>query len=107
VEHQQVKELLAKLEDLEPENAEFGATAKVMMEDIEHHLSEEEDELFPQVRAGMSQQQLEEIAGELESAKKVAPTHPHPKAPNTPPGNLVAGAAAAVMDRAKDAIKRD
>jgi hypothetical protein len=40
-------------------------------------------------------------------AKKFAPTRPHPQAPNTPPGNVIAGAAAAVTDKARDMLKRD
>lgn len=32
-----------------------------------------------------------------------APTHPHPSAPDTPPGNLVAGPVGALFDRIRDA----
>jgi hypothetical protein len=41
----------------------------------------------------------------MEKAKKLAPTRPHPRAPDQPPGNLVAGTMAAVMDRAKDMVR--
>jgi hypothetical protein len=36
----------------------------------------------------------------------MAPTHPHPRAPDTPPGNLVAGAAAGAIDKAEDTGKK-
>ncbi len=42
----------------------------------------------------------------MAKAKGLAPTHPHPHAPNTPPGNIVGGAAAAV-DKVRDAVRRD
>ena len=35
----------------------------------------------------------------MASAKKTAPTRPHPRSPDTPPGNLVAGTAAGVVDK--------
>lgn len=41
----------------------------------------------------------------MEKAKALAPTRPHPRAPDQPPGNLVAGTMAAVMDRARDMVR--
>jgi hypothetical protein len=38
-------------------------------------------------------------------AKATAPTHPHPKAPNQPPGNILLGPIAAIIDRARDAAR--
>jgi hypothetical protein len=38
-------------------------------------------------------------------AKKVAPTHPHPHAPNSPPGNLAVGPVLALVDRVRDAAQ--
>jgi hypothetical protein len=46
----------------------------------------------------------------MRMAKRVAPTHPHPNAPSTPPGNIVAGLAVSVIDKirdvARDAVRR-
>jgi hypothetical protein len=53
---------------------------------------------------------LNELGARLAQGKKVAPTRPHPRSPDTPPGNMLAGAAAGVIDRARDvgkeAVKR-
>ena len=49
---------------------------------------------------------LDELGQAMASLKKTAPTHPHPKAPDEPPGNLVAGAGAALVDKAIDAGRR-
>ena len=38
-------------------------------------------------------------------AKDKAPTHPHPHAPDTPPGSVIAGAAAAAVDKVRDKLK--
>ena len=47
---------------------------------------------------------LNELGDAMEQAKKIAPTHPHPRTPDTPPGNLVMGAAAGAVDRMTDTV---
>jgi hypothetical protein len=42
----------------------------------------------------------------MEKAKAISPKQPHPKAPDTPPGNLIAGPTAAAVDGVKSAAKR-
>jgi hypothetical protein len=48
---------------------------------------------------------LDELGKRMEKAKKLAPTRPHPRAPDQPPGILAAGMVAAVMDRARDMVR--
>ncbi|HEX2272246.1 MAG TPA: hemerythrin domain-containing protein [Acidimicrobiales bacterium] len=105
-EHHVVKWTLAELEDLDPEHERFVPKTTVLIESVRHHVEEEEDELFPKVREVLKRKRLEEVGEAMAKAKEVAPTRPHPKAPDTPPGNLVAGAGAAVVDKAKDAVKK-
>lgn len=50
VEHETVEALIYKLADLEPEDPMYSANFKVLMEYVEHHVKEEEKELFPLVR---------------------------------------------------------
>lgn len=50
VEHQSAKDLIAKIEDMTPEDESFKATVKVLGEYIKHHVKEEENELFPKVK---------------------------------------------------------
>lgn len=102
-EHHIVKWLLSELEGMEPDAERFVAKVTVLMENVRHHVQEEEKDLFPQVRKAMSRKDLDALGAAMEAAKKVAPTRPHPRAPDTPPGNVAAGAPAAVLDRAKDA----
>lgn len=44
-----------------------------------------------------------ELGRRYVKAKDAAPTHPHPHAPDTPPGNVVLGPVAALVDRVRDA----
>ena len=105
-EHHIVKWTLSELDGMDPETERFVPKMTVLIESVRHHVEEEEDELFPQVREALGRKQLAELGEAMEKAKKAAPTRPHPRAPDTPPGNLVAGAGAAVLDKARDAVKR-
>lgn len=104
-EHHVVKWTLSELEKMKPEDERFDAKVTVLMESVRHHVEEEQDELFPKVRRLLGQEALKQLGERMERAKKLAPTRPHPRAPDSPPGNLVSGTMAAVMDRAKDALR--
>lgn len=50
VEHQSAKDLIAKIDDMTPEDENFKATVKVLAEYVKHHVKEEENELFPKLK---------------------------------------------------------
>lgn len=104
-EHQELKETLARLQRMRPDSPEFDTVMRKVMADVTDHVKEEERELFPKVRKAMSKRELTDMAGLIRAAKRAAPTRPHPHAPSTPPGNIVVGAAAAVVDTARDAFR--
>ncbi|MBV8385306.1 MAG: hemerythrin domain-containing protein [Acidimicrobiia bacterium] len=104
-EHHIVKWVLSEIDGMDPEDERFTAKVTVLIENVRHHVEEEEGDLFPALRKAMKRKELEELAQAMEKAKKVAPTHPHPRAPDTPPGNLVAGVAAGAIDKAQDTGK--
>ena len=105
-EHHVAKWLLSELEALDPAAERFDAKATVLIENVRHHVKEEEQELFPKVRQRIERRRLVELGAELREAKRRAPTHPHPRSPDEPPGNLLVGGAVAVMDKARDVGKR-
>ena len=104
-EHHVVKWTLVELEKMSGEDERYDAKFKVLAESVRHHVEEEQDELFPTVRRLLGKEMLEELGKRMEKAKKLAPTRPHPRAPDTPPGNLVAGTMAAMMDKGKDLVR--
>ena len=104
-EHHVVKWLLSELEDLAPDDERYQAKATVLIENVRHHVEEEEHELFPKVRKALSQKQLDQLGDALNRAKELAPHRPHPRSPDAPPANLLTGPAAGVIDRVTDSIK--
>jgi hemerythrin-like domain-containing protein len=48
----------------------------VLMENVRHHVEEEEREWFPDVRKTMGRNRLTELGEQMESAKKEAPSEP-------------------------------
>ena len=49
-EHHVVDVLMAEMKRLEPDNPEYAAKFTVLMENVEHHAEEEEEELFPKAK---------------------------------------------------------
>jgi len=60
-EHLSVKRIIADLLEMEPDDAQFDAKITVLREQVEHHVEEEENELFPEVRKMHSKDQLEDL----------------------------------------------
>jgi iron-sulfur cluster repair protein YtfE (RIC family) len=103
-EHQEVKETLQKLEYMQPDDANYDATVRFLMDNVNKHVQEEETELFPSLRAEMTQEELAMLEETLDKGKTMAPTHPHPMAPNKPPMNFLNNAVG-VMDRVMDTVQ--
>jgi len=103
-EHHIVKWVLSEIDDLDPHDERFDAKVTVLIENVRHHVKEEEEEYFPQVREELGRKALTELGDAMVEAKKTAPTHPHPRSPDTPPGNVVAGTAAGVVDKVTDTV---
>jgi len=71
-EHQEAKMLLDELEELGADNHDFSSKLQQLMEAVEHHVEEEEGEMFPKIREVFDEDELEQLGQELESAKGTA-----------------------------------
>jgi hemerythrin superfamily protein len=60
-EHLSMKRILADLLDSGPEDEQFNAKVKVLKEQVEHHVEEEEKDLFPKVRKSLSKEELDDL----------------------------------------------
>ncbi len=71
-EHNVVDRLLAELDNLPVEDETWGPKLKVMKENIEHHIEEEEDEMFEKARGIFDAEELREMGVRMEARKKEA-----------------------------------
>ncbi len=103
-EHAEAEATMKRLEKLSPQDAAFEAELQTLMTEIREHVAEEENEMFPHMRSTFSQEELVKMGQQVEAVKKIAPTRPHPSAPDQPPGNLMIGPVAGLFDRLRDAV---
>jgi hemerythrin-like domain-containing protein len=103
-EHHIVKWVLSELDGMDPTDERFDAKVTVLIENVRHHVKEEETEYFPMVRDELGRNALADLGEAMVAARDTAPTHPHPRSPDTPPGNLVVGTAAGIADRVSDTV---
>lgn len=68
-EHTQVKKLLAELGRARTANDEWQAKAKVLQENVEHHVEEEENELFPKADKALGDEAIEDLGQRMEAEK--------------------------------------
>lgn len=68
-EHNVVKQLLAELEELPKNDETWGAKLTVLKENVEHHVEEEEEEMFKDARKVLSSDELEELGARMQEAK--------------------------------------
>jgi len=75
-EHHVADLLTAELEQMEPAARHFEAKTTVLMENVTHHMEEEESEWFPKVRAALGRRQLQEIGERMIELRRDAPRKP-------------------------------
>jgi hemerythrin-like domain-containing protein len=103
-EHHAVKLILAELDDMKADDERFAAKMHVVQESVLMHIEEEENELLPRIEKLFDQEESKVLAEAIVVMKQIAPTHPHPTAPDKPPAGLIAGMVAKLSDTGKDLI---
>jgi hemerythrin superfamily protein len=68
-EHTQIKALLAALEEIEPDDESYDAKMKVLREDVEHHVQEEEGEMFPDATKFIRKDGLQALGEQMAERK--------------------------------------
>lgn len=69
LEHDEAKQMLEDLASLSPTSAEFKQKISELKQAIQHHIQEEENKVFSQVRKCMSQEEREELSSEFQAVK--------------------------------------
>ena len=69
-EHKQIKSLLAQVSSITPADETYDMKIKVLKEDVEHHVKEEEEEMFPDAKSFLGESRLVELGAQLEARKQ-------------------------------------
>ena len=75
-EHHVADLLVVELAALKPTTERFTAKTTVLIENVRHHMDEEEQDWFPKVREGLGRKALQDLGAEMLEAKKKAPRKP-------------------------------
>jgi hemerythrin superfamily protein len=104
-EQSEAEKKLAQMEKLDAATPEFATQFAELKAAVLEHAQAEEREVFPLLRQVEDEKKRTQMGARYEKAKASAPSHPHPHAPDTPPGNKMLGPVAALLDKARDAVK--
>lgn len=82
--HGEVEKILKKLEGCSSDDPQLDQLFMALKESVTRHVQDEEANLFPQLRSACTAKALDTLGDKIRTAKKMAPTRPHPSAPVTP-----------------------
>ena len=75
-EHHVADVLVMELSGMSPSDERFDAKTTVLIENVQHHMDEEEQDWFPKVRGGLGRKVLQQLGEDMMKAKKKAPRRP-------------------------------
>ena len=103
-EHKELERTMKELEGCAADDPRFPALVSELRDQLHHHATDEETEQFPQLRAQVPHEKLVELAGKVGTAKKLAPTRPHPSAPHSQVFHKLVGPGVGLVDRLRDRL---
>lgn len=103
-EHGEIVKVMKAIERSGSDDPAFMAQIDRLEELLRHHARDEEQDQFPKLRAHVPPQKLMDLGQQVESAKKLAPTRPHPHAPHSELFHKTVGAGVGMVDRLRDAL---
>jgi hemerythrin superfamily protein len=104
-EEEQAKRALARLDDMDPDSAEFLDLFATLRQDVLTHADNEERHEFAHFDRIADRGKLENLARAVQAAEALAPTRPHPGT-DTALKNVAVGPVAAVVDRTRDVVRK-
>ena len=103
-EHKELERTMKRLEEVDVTSADFDERLRELESTLTDHVQDEESEQFPELRQRVPREELVELAGKVETAKKLAPTRPHPGAPNNQLFHKLVGPGVGLVDRLRDKL---
>ena len=102
--HARAEQIMKDLEGCDAGDADFDRLVGLLMSEIREHVADEEENLFPRLRAACPADALDDLGDKIRTAKKTAPTPPHPSAPDKPPAIKLLAPGTGLVDRLRDAL---
>ncbi|MGW1729195.1 hemerythrin domain-containing protein [Streptomyces sp. NPDC002306] len=102
--HGRVEKILKQLEKTDADDLPGNPLLPQLMDEVIAHVQDEEDNLFPMLRQACSSDMLDDLGDKVRRAKSMAPTRPHPSAPDTAPANKLLAPGIGLVDRARDFV---
>ncbi|ALV53885.1 hemerythrin [Streptomyces sp. 4F] len=104
-EEREAKEMLATLDDMDPDGPDFLPKLIELRRDAQMHARAEERYEFIHIRRSTDVTDLAAMAKAIKAAEAMAPTRPHPGV-ESGAKNMALGPVAALMDRTKDTVRK-
>jgi hypothetical protein len=106
LEHQEINELTARLETLEPGSDDYHELLDRIVNLLRQDVRDEEDELLAGLQVKLTQAQLRRLGVAWEAVRRISPTRPHAIVSRRPPGNLLSALPLTFIDRGRDWLDR-
>lgn len=103
-EHKEIERTMKELESVDTAGLRFDELMIELEAALRDHVQDEEDDQFPQLRVRIPHEELVSIGEKVQAAKKVAPTRPHPLAPNNQVFHKLVGPGVGLVDRLRDRL---
>lgn len=103
-EHAGAEELMKALDDTDAEAPRFDKLVRRLVEEMSHHVEEMERELLPKLREVCDVAEGRRLGEKFAHSKEIAPTRPHPAAPDRPPASKILGPGVRIIDRMRGAM---
>ncbi len=103
-EHQEVNELVTRLERLDVDDPARGPLLDRLTAVLREDVRDEEDELLPRLQAVTDRRTLRRLGVAWEVVRRISPTRAHPVVARRPPGNVLAALPLSVVDRLRDLL---
>jgi hemerythrin superfamily protein/carbon monoxide dehydrogenase subunit G len=103
-EHKELERTMKELEAVEPSDPRFDSLLTELETTLTDHVADEESEQFPKLRASIPREELVQLGQKVQTAKKLAPTRPHPAAPNAQLFHKLVGPGVGLVDRLRDRL---
>lgn len=104
-EHQEVNELVTRLEELDLADPGRGPLLDRLAEVLREDVRDEEDELLPRLQQELSPAALRRLGVLWEVVRRISPTRAHPVVARRPPGNVIAALPLTLIDRTRDRLE--